>query len=973
MGLVLVENCALDHRIWGKEKGLASPGNPHAYYPLVCHLVDTAAIAQALFDALFTDKTRLRLAAEAGVSVAELRCLVGFWAGLHDIGKISPPFQGKVGRLADVLDRDPAYRVGANARRDDLHHSQASHWILVEVLAALGYPQTAQARTDVGHQIAQLLGGHHGRFWDALNAAERRAPRAERAGLGDGAWASQSHAHARVLRTLTGAHAVPPGPLPVAPTVVLAALVMVADWLASQDDFIRERIPYLGWTASDDEVSAHWERAVADAPALVVRAGLGRAEFHEMAFEEQFEFEPGRPVTPNPLQRSLIDDLPDLVTGPGLLLVTAPPGEGKTEAALYASRILARASGARGMVFALPTMATTDAMHARVAKYAGRTLLGPTPLTKVHSTAWLSTPDPGETAADGDPDAGADVALTSGSAHEPTQWLLGARRGLLAPLSVVTIDQLLTGVLPVRYNVMRLFGASDKVVVIDEAHAYGAWMNELLLRLVEWLGAFRTPVILLSATLAGPAARAMVEAYRRGCGHKPSKTEEWSPVYPGWTYVDAGTGSVSEPRSVRSERTRTLRFEVVPVQRPDKKSEGDPKHRLSFVIRRLLAPVVDQGGNVLVCCTTVAEAQATHEDLRTWLSTLPADRERPELRLLHSRFRMKDRARITERVETAFGKAGPRPTSAIVVATQIVEQSLDLDFDLIISNLAPAAQLLQRSGRCRRHEHGSSKGKDLHAKFRPPWLHEDPTMVVLDPVGEDGTFALPKAWGEKIYDASLLQGTRDELSARPAIAVPEDVQRVIDNVYTDAFLLDPATPPGTSPASDAATRKAAERRRATREAAERELANMVAVKRPYEPRHDLQQRFSPGTGLVDEALITTRLGADSGQLVCVYEQGDDLWSLDEAGEVPVPGWGSARPLTRAQQEKIAAFMIPTPGSWLADGADLAELPRSWQRSAIARYWLVLPMRRTAHGTWRGVLARGRVAYDDERGLREVEE
>ncbi|MFF7249766.1 CRISPR-associated helicase Cas3' [Embleya sp. NPDC008237] len=959
MGLVLVENCALDHRIWGKEKGLASPGNPHAYYPLVCHLVDTAAIAQALFDALFTDETRLRLAAEVGVSPAELRCLVGFWAGLHDIGKISPPFQGKVGRLSDALDRDPAYRGGANARRDDLHHSQASHWILVEVLAALGYPQTDRPRTDVGHQIAQLLGGHHGTFWDALNRAARQAPRSERAGLGDGAWASQSHAHARVLRTLTGAHAVPPGRLPVVPTVVLAALVMVADWLASQDDFIRERIPYLGWTATDDEVDAHWECAVADAPGLVVRAGLGRAEFHEMAFEEQFEFEPGRAVTPNPLQRSLIDDLPDLVTGPGLLLVTAPPGEGKTEAALYASRILARASGARGMVFALPTMATTDAMHTRVAAYADRTLLGPTPLTKVHSTAWLSTPDPGET----------DVALTSGSAHEPTQWLLGARRGLLAPLSVVTIDQLLTGVLPVKYNVMRLFGASDKVVVIDEAHAYGAWMNELLLRLVEWLGAFRTPVILLSATLAGPAARAMVEAYRLGCGHKPSKAEEWSPVYPGWTYVDAGTGTVAEPRAVDSKRSRKLRFTLVPVQR-DQAREGHPPHRFA-AIREQLRPIVEQGGNVLVCCTTVAEAQATHDDLQAWLSALPADRERPVLRLLHSRFRMRDRARITAYVETAFGKSGPRPDSAIVVATQIVEQSLDLDFDLVVSDLAPAAQLLQRSGRCRRHEKGSADGKDLHADRRPPWLKQEPAestgeakpivMVVLDPVNKDHAFTMPKEWGDKIYEEVLLRGTRKRFDEHPTVNIPQDVQEVIDDVYTDAFK-----------ASDTAMHKAAVRSSAGR-AAERELANMVAIKPPYEPRDDLQQRFSPGTGLIDEALITTRLGADSGQLVCVYEQDHGRWSLDEAGEVPVPGWGSARPLTRAQQKEIAAFMIPTPGSWLAAGANLAELPRSWQRSAVARYWLVLPMRRTARGTWRGVLARGPVAYDGERGLREVEE
>ena len=123
-----------------------------------------------------------------------------------------------------------------------------------------------------------------------------------------------------------------------------------------------------------------------------------------------------------------------------------------------------------------------------------------------------------------------------------------------------TIDQALTGVLPVRYNVLRLLGLSNKVFVVDEAHAYGPWMHSLLVRLLEWLGAMGTPVVLLSATLAGRSATSLVEAYRRGCGFRDPVAVE--PVYPGWLYVDAPTGAVSPPQPVASGRPRTVRLQI---------------------------------------------------------------------------------------------------------------------------------------------------------------------------------------------------------------------------------------------------------------------------------------------------------------------------------------------------------------------------------------------------------------------------
>ncbi|MES4909195.1 MULTISPECIES: helicase-related protein [unclassified Streptomyces] len=548
--------------------------------------------------------------------------------------------------------------------------------------------------------------------------------------------------------------------------------------------------------------------------------------------------------------------------------MTAPTGDGKTEAALHAASVLGRVSGVGGVFVALPTMATADAMLSRVEEFARVNVGGDRALVLLHSMAWLSRHGGSD-----EGDRGAVVAdgVTS---LEAGRWLSGGRRGLLAPLGVGTVDQVLTGVLPVRFNVLRLLGLANKVLVVDEAHAYGPWMHTLLVRLLEWLGALRVPVVLLSATLSGRVASSLVEAYRRGCGFRePVGVES---CYPGWLFVDAASGEVSRPRAVGSDRPRTLRVVVEPVSWDVREPAGARvvvgSRRAALV--EYLTPVVERGGCVLVCCTTVDEAQRTFRFLRSAFPDLAG--EEGGLRLLHARFPAWRREEITGECERAFGKPGGvgvgRPVRSVLVATQVVEQSLDLDFDLVVSDLAPLAQLLQRAGRCLRHERGG----------RPGWVGADPRLVVLDPLGEGG-MEPPRSWGE-VYDASLLIRTRQLLVERAGegIAVPGDVQQVVDEVYAEDF----------GERLDQAAREELIRRdvrRVAGEAAEKQLANLTAVPSPYASSlRDLS--LLSGTGeLVDEALVTTRLGADSERAVCVYEQPDGLLTLDPEGVRRLPG------------------------------------------------------------------------------------
>lgn len=905
----------LDTRLWGKERELPHP------YPVVCHLLDTAAVFGALWDVLLGAAARERVSEALGLGADQTRAVLSFWAGLHDLGKITPPFQAQVPESFAALCADAAYRFAPGADKERaFRHEMATHWALAQLLGEVGYPADSRLmRRAVGHQVAQLLGGHHGSFGAVLIPKELSRASEYRPGLGEEGWAAQRRAHFTELRRVTGAEAVPVRGLPAELAVIVTGLVVVADWLASQRDAIVPLMPPEGWQGKPQELDAHWGRTQEAAVGLVAKARLGRARFEAERFQEMF------PFAPNALQSDLADHLPQLVgeRGAGLLLVTAPTGDGKTEAALYAASVLGRAADARGLYFALPTMATADAMFPRVRDFAAGALGGERALTLLHSMSWLS---PAYTQDQQAPEA-LDGLLSADPATvtEAGTWLRGAKRGLLAPLGAGTIDQALAAVLPLRYNALRLFGLSDKVFVVDEAHAYGPWMHQLLSRLLEWLGAFGAPVVLLSATLTGRTAASLVDAYRRGAGFlEPSAVE---PAYPGWLFTDSRSGKVSAPRTTASQRSRTLDIDLRSVawdttDRPVTALRAEGRRA---ALREVLRPVAEEGGTALVCCTTVAEAQQTFRDLCTAFPEL-AVRE-GGLRLLHSRFPAHVRQRITADCETAYGKprsdldvARPRPAS-ILVATQVVEQSLDFDFDVVVSDLAPLAQLLQRAGRGRRHARGTTG--------RPPWAHPEdrPLLVVLEPVDGGGKTAVPRTWGT-VYDAGLLRRTALLLAdqTRTGISIPEDVQRLVDKVYAEDFV----------DGLDAATQQELRRMDMERTAgtmAEEHLAGMVGICAPADVSGDLHVLSRREAGVTEE-LLTTRLGADSGRVLCLYEQVDGALTLDEAGTLPLPLGGKRGP-SRPELVQIMAHVAPVPGSWLR-GAEGHPAPAGWSEQVLLR-------------------------------------
>src|SRR5699024_6352116 len=279
-------------------------------------------------------------------------------------------------------------------------------------------------------------------------------------------------------------------------------------------------------------------------------------------------------------------------------------------------------------------------------------------------------------------------------------------------------DQGFMSVLPSRFNAVRFFGLAGKTVIVDEAHAVDLYMQGELEKLLRWSGRFEVPVILLSATLQRSIADASVRAYldgagirkrsrpgrrRRGTTQNPRTALIEELTYPGWVYITADNGKprvVHNPEPIQTQPRRPLTVSVEPIPVRTEPGPWKRKRRVADrqeVLDRLLTPVISHGGCVAIICTTVAEAQQTHD----LVSELIGERD-TELHLLNARFPQYQRDTITGAITHLFGKDGARkkdrPRSAVVVATAIIEQSLDIDLDLMITDLAPMALLLQRAG-----------------------------------------------------------------------------------------------------------------------------------------------------------------------------------------------------------------------------------------------------------------------------------
>lgn len=628
---------------WGKAR--MPEGARHAWHPLVWHSLDVAACAEALLEARPALGAALVRAIGRGTGDAEregARALATLLALAHDVGKFADGFQSLAPDVCAAIGSEPADAASRGAWRHD------NVGLLALLDGGLGEVVLGEdvEPFDVLPKLASAAACHHGRPTD-IRAIEGTTTPA----IVKGRSLADARAFLCEAARMVGGHPLLPKDASAAAraSMILAGIVNVADWLGSN-------APY---ASPDHDIDRYWRYARRAARRTVRRASLiaaiprANADFAGLYPDKR----------PTPLQA--IADALRLPDGPTLVVIEEAAGGGKTEAAMtLAARMLAAGKGG-GVYLALPTTATADAQAARQMEIASLLFEGKAAAPSVmvaHSGA-----------ADG-------ILLETD--RERLAWLADdRRRRLLADVCVGTVDQALLAALPSRFAAVRIMGLVDKVLVVDEAHAYDAYTGTLLAALLRLHAALGGSAILLSATLPRDTKAAMAAAFAAGARLPlPEPEAIGAEDYPLVTVVSGDGTALARPAPAR----RAPSDKEIAFVRSEAEAE-----------ETILAAARD-GLCVAWVRNTVDQSIGSGRSLLA---------RHTDVTVLHSRFPETDRTRVTKDILRRFGRASRAEDrrAGVVVATAVIEQSLDLDFDLVVVDLKPIECIVQTLGRARRH------------------------------------------------------------------------------------------------------------------------------------------------------------------------------------------------------------------------------------------------------------------------------
>ncbi|TVR78664.1 MAG: CRISPR-associated helicase Cas3' [Rhodospirillales bacterium] len=893
-------------QFWGKAR--PAPASRHPVHPFVYHSLDVAAVGKVMLERQLG--VAAQCAARLGMTIDRTKALLVFLLALHDVGKISSPFQQQ------APEHWPTAALGPASPTPRLRHDALGRFRLLELAAGDGVRALAGLRPSRRRLLVDAVVGHHGRpseELDALQGIDRPCM-----------------PYVRRFLHLMEALFTPAAPEGVSLSDVavlswrLAGLTVLCDWIGSNESWFPYEPP-------DHDPEVYFERlALPRAARAVTAAGLLPAR---TSAASSFATLIGTSHTPSPVQNW--SERAPLPEGPVLILIEDMTGSGKTEAALLLAKRLMDRGSVQGIFLALPTMATANGMYARLAvSYRRLFAAGETPsLVLAHSARRLhrrftasigpcridvldsggsriqAAPITPSLAADSEEDAD---RLGDDAGAACAAWVADdRRRTFLADVGVGTIDQAFLSVLPSKYQSLRLFGLADRVLVVDEAHAFDPYMGEELLALLRFQAALGGSAVILSATLPMTRRGAIVQAFLQGLGADPATVENTG--YPLTTLV-AGCGITEEEHATRADLPRNLGVARL--------ADEDAAYAYVEAARAAGAGV--------------AWIRNTVDDVFEAAAKLEARGH--EVTVFHARMAMGDRLVLEEEVVARFGRDGPPETRpGILVATQVIEQSLDLDFDAMVSDLAPIDLLLQRAGRLWRHP----------GRLRPvagPELAVLSPEPILDAGGRWYEAVFPRAaWVYK--DHALLWLTACTLFGRAAWRIPDDVRQLIETV--DVGLVERAFPSGLERRANDAEGDAGASRGHAR-------ANLLKV----------DEGYAKGGAPWDTDIRTpTRLGEDTSTLRLARVEQENLvpWFADED---PRRAWALSEVSVRAS--RAAREVIP---EHLCAAA--GRVRAGWSR--YDQHKLLVVLARNAQGGWVGEIEGADQAirpfeYTNERGM-----
>lgn len=739
---------------WGKARKPDVPEierNEKRCHLLAYHCLDVAAVALQWWNG--SANIRRIFSCQTGLSEQHTQAWLLFFIALHDYGKYDLRFQLKAPDVWRQVNPGLSAKEARLAKSDisDFWHGPAGlYWFYQDWQHRFlcDDDDFFQAEDDNESWLAWLswlapVVGHHGSVAEESDKEKKQFDILPHQAGKELLQTIRDHRQ-QWLQALEELFLQPAGlsladdPPQLEEGTFLAGFCSVADWLGS----VSGEEGFVYHDQSTDNLQAWFATRLPIAERILQRSGI-------LSYD----------IRPNPDIRELLKDFPPrqiqwlvnkLPLSSGLTLIEASTGSGKTEAALAYAWHLLDQNLADSIVFALPTQATANAMLARLESAAPVIFDGAINLVLAHGRARFQQ-DFIDLQQAARPQT---VQSDQEALVQCARWLSESKkRVFLGQLGICTVDQVLVSVLPVRHKFVRGFGLGRSVLIIDEVHAYDAYMYGLLRAVLAQQKAAGGSAILLSATLPEHQKQQLVCAWG---GRAESLTD---PVpYPLITHV--ASQPEQKPLSFALDdcnqqppvTTVAIELLCLPELLPD-----------DALLDRMIAAAL-AGAQVSLICNLVDVAQNTLTQLRNRAGSWLAD---DQLILFHSRFVYRDRQEKEQKVLELFGLEGKRHKGYILVSTQVFECSIDADMDWMITQLCPVDLLFQRWGRLHRHKRQRVSG------------YESPLCTVLLPTEE--SYELH----EKIYgDSRILWRTQQLLErADGIVAFPRAYRDWIEPVY----------------------------------------------------------------------------------------------------------------------------------------------------------------------------------------------
>ena len=675
---------------------------------LYVHLLETATVSSVLLSkSVFVPLTDV-LVKNSNLTKNEVVSLVSYIAGVHDIGKIHPAFISRTENpvLLKFLQEHNLVRTV-----DQFRHERYGKALLTQLWKDKN--RFDEDSDDIAMALSDVVYQHH----QGKTGTERFLGK-------DKVWFPlQEELERFMFQRYPFPRKIECKNIDVFCTLILGILI-ASDWISSGSYFTYTAYKNLSYDAVVKNAEKITMRFLSDNNLLYSKPLNKISDFSSM-----WQFIPKESMRPlqETANRLFSQNKEEMPLG---VIVEAPMGEGKTEAGLYIASQLAKYWNKDGFYLALPTAATSNQMYSRMNDMFSSLNIDNKPKL-MHSASWIM-----------DTEEENKMALSDDSNTSAVLWTAPLRRGMISQYAVGTIDQVMMSVMRVKYGVLRLAGLVNKVLIIDEIHSYDAYMNSIITILLHWCKAMSIPVVMLSATLPIEKKKEFATVFY------PSSNAFIKGLYPSYTLLYPS--KKAEQISVKSSY-RSLTFAIDYRQCLNNMSE----------LTELVEDYFEKNdGCVCIMRNTVKSAQETYLALKHNSQDVP-------VLLFHAQFEAIRRKELEELCIQMFGKdTKKRPKRFILIATQVVEQSLDIDFDYIITDICPIDLLLQRIGREYRHETTPRPNNDL------------PKVTVLIPKHGESYYSV-----EYVYARILLDRTLKVIKKLKTIQIPQDIPLLVEKVY----------------------------------------------------------------------------------------------------------------------------------------------------------------------------------------------